>query len=109
LNIQEEVLRLLDDVLSLKGRALQFDADTALLGNIPELDSMAVVSIIRQLRSASGSRFLTMKSTAQPLHRLAAWSSLLNGLPPVEFRHAASGTVSSECRWAFAVLPPLRT
>ncbi len=54
MNIQEEVLRLLDDVLSLKGRALQFDADTALLGNIPELDSMAVVSIITAIEERLG-------------------------------------------------------
>lgn len=46
MDIQKEVLLMLDEVLSLKGRALAFDADTALLGSIPELDSMAVVSII---------------------------------------------------------------
>jgi len=54
LEIQKEVLYLLDDVLSLKGRALSFDADTPLLGSIPELDSMAVVSVITAIEERFG-------------------------------------------------------
>jgi len=46
---QTEVLRILDEVLSLQGRALQFDTTTPLLGAIPELDSMAVVTLITTL------------------------------------------------------------
>lgn len=46
LNIQKEVLSLLDEVLSLNGRAAAFSKDTPLLGAIPELDSMAVVALI---------------------------------------------------------------
>lgn len=49
-----EVLRILDDVLSLGGRAMAFNADTALLGAIPELDSMAVVSLITMLEERLG-------------------------------------------------------
>lgn len=49
LNIQEQVLVLLDEVLSLDGRGLQFDADTALLGSVPELDSMAVLAVIHAI------------------------------------------------------------
>jgi acyl carrier protein len=48
-DIQTQVLRILDDVLSLGGRALSFDAQTPLLGAIPELDSMAVVALITSL------------------------------------------------------------
>jgi len=48
-DIQTQVLRILDDVLSLGGRALSFDAQTPLLGAIPELDSMAVVALITTL------------------------------------------------------------
>ena len=44
LDITQEVLRVLDDVLSLKGRSATFTPDTPLLGAIPELDSMAVVT-----------------------------------------------------------------
>ena len=49
MDIQTQVLRILDDVLSLGGRALSFDAQTPLLGAIPELDSMAVVALITSL------------------------------------------------------------
>lgn len=54
LEIQKEILCLLDDVLSLKGRALEFDTNTPLLGSIPELDSMAVVSIITAIEERFG-------------------------------------------------------
>ena len=46
MNTQQEVLRILDEVLSLGGRSSAFGPDTALLGAIPELDSMAVVTLI---------------------------------------------------------------
>jgi acyl carrier protein len=49
LDTQREVLAVLDEVLSLRGRAMGFGPDTALLGALPELDSMAVVSIITTL------------------------------------------------------------
>lgn len=49
-----EVLRILDEVLSLNGRGLNFTRDTALLGAIPELDSMAVVSLISTLEEQLG-------------------------------------------------------
>lgn len=52
--LQTQVLRLLDDVLSLGGRGLQFSADTPLLGAIPELDSMAVVSLITAMEERLG-------------------------------------------------------
>ena len=54
LNTQTEVLRVLDEVLSLGGRALTFDVDTPLLGAIPELDSMAVVNLITTLEERFG-------------------------------------------------------
>ncbi|MDP3652853.1 MAG: phosphopantetheine-binding protein [Rhodoferax sp.] len=46
MNTSQEVLRILDEVLSLKGRSLSFQRNTPLLGAIPELDSMAVISLI---------------------------------------------------------------
>ncbi len=54
MNTQTEVLSMLDDVLSLGGRALKFDADTALLGALPELDSMAVVTLITTMEDRFG-------------------------------------------------------
>jgi acyl carrier protein len=49
LNIKNEVLAVIDDVLSLGGRAAAFELDTELLGAVPELDSMAVVGLLNLL------------------------------------------------------------
>lgn len=54
LNVSQEVLRILDEVLSLKGRTASFVADTPLLGAIPELDSMAVVALITSFEEQLG-------------------------------------------------------
>lgn len=54
LNTQQEVLSLLDEILSLKGRANSFTAETPLLGAIPELDSMAVVALITAMEERFG-------------------------------------------------------
>ena len=54
MQVHEEVLRVLDEVLSLGGRAKSFTADTPLLGAIPELDSMAVVSLITAFEEQLG-------------------------------------------------------
>jgi acyl carrier protein len=54
LNITQEVLRVLDEVLSLNGRSAAFTPDTPLLGAIPELDSMAVVTLITTLEERFG-------------------------------------------------------
>jgi acyl carrier protein len=54
MNVEKEVLRILDAVLSLGGRGLTFDRDTHLLGAIPELDSMAVVTLITTLEERLG-------------------------------------------------------
>jgi acyl carrier protein len=54
MDVVREVTRLLDEVLSLNGRAAAFTRDTHLLGAIPELDSMAVVSLITALEDRFG-------------------------------------------------------
>lgn len=53
-NTHSEVVRVLDTVLSLGGRAQRFTRDTPLLGAIPELDSMAVVSLLTTLEERFG-------------------------------------------------------
>lgn len=47
----EEVRELVAEVLELGIRGQSLDAETPLLGNIPELDSMAVVAIITALET----------------------------------------------------------
>lgn len=54
MDVQAEVLRVLDEVLSLGGRGLAFTRETHLLGAIPELDSMAVVTLITTLEEQTG-------------------------------------------------------
>jgi len=54
LEIKQEILAILDEVLSLKGRAASFNEKTPLLGAIPELDSMAVVALITMLEERFG-------------------------------------------------------
>ena len=49
-----DVLRTLDDVLSLGGRAMAFTRDTPLLGAVAELDSMAVVTLITTIEERFG-------------------------------------------------------
>lgn len=54
MDIRSEVVSVLDEVLSLKGRASKFALNTPLLGAIPELDSMAVVALITTLEERFG-------------------------------------------------------
>lgn len=54
MDVTREVKRVLDEVLSLDGRADSFTRDTHLLGAIPELDSMAVVSLITTIEERFG-------------------------------------------------------
>ncbi|SFZ75005.1 phosphopantetheine-binding protein [Chitinimonas taiwanensis] len=54
MNIRNSVLEILDEVLSLNGKALTFTDETALLGAIPELDSMAVVALLTMLEDSLG-------------------------------------------------------
>lgn len=54
MDTQKEVLSLLDEILSLKGRSSGFTASTPLLGAIPELDSMAVIALLNGLEERFG-------------------------------------------------------
>lgn len=82
MNIHEQVLSLLDEVLSLNGRALQFDADTPLLGSVPELDSMAVLAVIQEIEArfdvtvpddeVDGNSFATVGTVVDFVSRLVA-------------------------------------
>ncbi|HVK56906.1 MAG TPA: phosphopantetheine-binding protein [Burkholderiales bacterium] len=52
--VGEKVKALLNDVLQLGGRANAWNDQTTLLGSVPELDSMAVVSVITALEEDFG-------------------------------------------------------
>lgn len=81
MEIHEEVLSLLDEVLCLDGRALNFDADTPLLGSLTELDSMAVIAVIQEIETrfgievpddeVDGSSFATVGTVVDFVRRLS--------------------------------------
>lgn len=50
----EQVRQIIGDVLQLGDRTATLQPDTVLLGNIPEFDSMAVVSVITALEEQLG-------------------------------------------------------
>lgn len=52
--VEKEVLNVLNEVLLLKGRGAGFVRATPLLGALPELDSMAVLSLITTLEERFG-------------------------------------------------------
>lgn len=54
MDTKKEILAILDEVLSLKGRSASFSEQTVLLGAIPELDSMAVLALISTLEERFG-------------------------------------------------------
>lgn len=54
LNTLHNVVRVLDQVLGLNGRSIAFQRETALLGAVPELDSMAVVALITAIEEQFG-------------------------------------------------------
>ena len=75
-------MEVLDTVLSLQGRSASFSERTPLLGSVPELDSMAVVSVIAALEDRfsvvvdddeiDGSTFATVGSLVDFIERKIA-------------------------------------
>jgi len=57
MDLMKHVLKVLDEALHLQGQALTFDANTPLLGSLPELDSMAAVALITGLENHFGVTF----------------------------------------------------
>ena len=53
-SVENEVLRILRSVLQLDPRSAGLDAESELLGSVPELDSMAVASVIAALEERYG-------------------------------------------------------
>lgn len=54
MRVEKEVLIILDQALLLKGRGDDFLRTTPLLGAVPELDSMAVLTVITALEERFG-------------------------------------------------------
>jgi acyl carrier protein len=54
MSVEVNVRNVLDSVLGLGDRAVRLTPESALLGSIPELDSMAVVTVITNLEDTFG-------------------------------------------------------
>jgi acyl carrier protein len=54
MDITREVIRMVDDLLSLGGRGASFTRETPLLGAVPEFDSMAVAALITAMEEQFG-------------------------------------------------------
>ena len=54
MDTRKELLSLLDDTLNLGGRSASFTDETPLLGALPEMDSMGVVSVITAFEDRLG-------------------------------------------------------
>ena len=54
MDVQNEVVAIVDRVLGLGKRAVQFGPESGLLGHVPELDSMAVATLITSLEEHFG-------------------------------------------------------
>ncbi len=52
--LENEISGVLDSALVLQGRSRSFTRDTPLLGALPELDSMAVLTVITMLEERFG-------------------------------------------------------
>ena len=57
MNILDSVRKILDSELNLNGKGLAFTEDTKLRGTLPQLDSMAIVSVITALEDQLGFEF----------------------------------------------------
>jgi acyl carrier protein len=61
----DEVVAVLVSVLGIEDRAADLDANTPLLGSLPELDSMAVLELVVALESRFGIAFADDEVTGE--------------------------------------------
>ncbi|MDP1693700.1 MAG: phosphopantetheine-binding protein [Burkholderiaceae bacterium] len=54
MDVTQDVIRIVDEVLSLGGRGRSFTRASHLLGTVPEFDSMAVVALIGAIEEQFG-------------------------------------------------------
>lgn len=74
----EQVKSILADTLSLGERIKTLTADTGLLGNLPELDSMAVINIVTAMEEHFGITFDDDEITAHVFQSVGTLSELVD-------------------------------
>lgn len=78
MNSLEEVRRILADVLQLGEKANELDENSGLLGEMPEFDSMAVVSIITALEEQFDIAIEDDEITAETFETLGSLAEFVN-------------------------------
>ncbi|THB66016.1 MAG: acyl carrier protein [Gammaproteobacteria bacterium] len=73
----EEVKKIIADILDIHDQIDEFDGDTPLLGHIPELDSMAVVSIISDAEEHFGISMDDDEITAEAFETIGSFAELV--------------------------------
>lgn len=73
----EDVKALLDENLTLGGRARGFTAATALFGTLPELDSFAVVGLVAALESRFGIQLADDDISLESFESVGALTALI--------------------------------
>ncbi|HYD60404.1 MAG TPA: acyl carrier protein [Noviherbaspirillum sp.] len=74
----EQVKSILADTLNLGHRGAALTADTELLGNLPEFDSMAVINVIAALEERFGIVFDDDEITASVFQSVGTLSALID-------------------------------
>jgi acyl carrier protein len=74
----EHIKRILADTLGLGERIKRLTSDTALLGNLAEFDSMAVVHVIAAIEEYFGIAFDDEDITAQAFQSIGTLSALVD-------------------------------
>ena len=79
MNPIDDVKSVLDRTLQLGGKSKQFDAATGLFGNIPEFDSMAVVTVVAALEERFGITIEDDEITADIFETVGSLSRFVEG------------------------------
>jgi acyl carrier protein len=79
MNIGEKVKTILDEALALDGRSADWDENTALLGSLPELTSIAVVTVLLSLEEEFGIVFADDELDADTFATLGALQRFIEG------------------------------
>ena len=75
----EDVKAVLVSVLGIEDRAASIDAGTPLLGNLPELDSMAVLELVLELEQRFGITIEGEDVTADVFESLGSLAAFVDG------------------------------
>lgn len=79
MNIGHKVKTILDEALALDGRSAEWGEDTALLGSLPELTSIAVVTVLLALEEEFAIVFADDELDADTFATLGALTRFIEG------------------------------